>query len=156
MNNDETTLSAVISQDAQVDALLAQHFADMRAGSPEESCHVVTAETLRKTGANLFALRDATGNVCAVGAFQNIDGGVELKSMHTAKAARGNGYGRKVLTHLLSKAKAQGAKQAWLETGTAESFAPARALYKSVGFQNCPPFGSYRDDPLSTFMSLVF
>ncbi|WP_299927723.1 GNAT family N-acetyltransferase [uncultured Pelagimonas sp.] len=150
------SIAKVVSQDAQVDALLARHFADMRAGSPEESCHVVTADTLRDTGAHLFALHDKDGAVCAVGAFQNIDGGVELKSMHTAREARGNGYGRKVLTHLLSQAKAQGAKQAWLETGTAESFAPARALYKSVGFETCPPFGNYRTDPLSTFMTLVF
>ncbi len=156
MTNQIASIDRVVSQDSHVDALLARHFADMRAGSPEESCHVVTAETLRDTGASLFALRDADGAVRAVGAFQAIEGGVELKSMHTAREARGNGYGRMVLTHLLSEAKAQGAKQAWLETGTAESFAPARALYTSIGFQTCPPFGSYHTDPLSTFMTLVF
>jgi putative acetyltransferase len=30
---------------------------------------------------------------------------------------------------------------------------PARALYRSVGFVECPPFGEYAHDPNSVFMS---
>lgn len=41
-----------------------------------------------------------------------------------------------------------------LETGSDPFFAPARALYAKHGFVPCPPFGSYRPDPLSTFMTL--
>ena len=36
-----------------------------------------------------------------------------------------------------------------------EFFAPARAFYARAGFAPCPPFGSYVDDPNSTFMTLV-
>lgn len=32
-------------------------------------------------------------------------------------------------------------------------FAPARALYLRAGFTPCAPFGSYRDDPNSTYLS---
>jgi putative acetyltransferase len=32
-------------------------------------------------------------------------------------------------------------------------FGPARALYAKAGFVTCPPFGSYLDDPNSTFLT---
>ncbi|HEY1847644.1 MAG TPA: hypothetical protein VGG37_00500 [Opitutaceae bacterium] len=41
-----------------------------------------------------------------------------------------------------------------LETGAREYFAPARALYCAHGFVECPPFGDYRPDPNSIFMTL--
>ena len=41
-----------------------------------------------------------------------------------------------------------------LETGAQPSFAAARRLYASEGFAECPPFGDYRPDPNSTFMTL--
>ena len=33
-------------------------------------------------------------------------------------------------------------------------FEPARRLYSKFGFVLCAPFGSYREDPNSTFMTL--
>jgi putative acetyltransferase len=41
----------------------------------------------------------------------------------------------------------------WLETGSTESFIPARRLYASEGFTPCEPFGDYRCDPLSVYMT---
>ena len=35
-----------------------------------------------------------------------------------------------------------------------EAFAPARALYASVGFVPCGPFGDYRESPNSDFMTV--
>jgi putative acetyltransferase len=35
-----------------------------------------------------------------------------------------------------------------------EFFAAARSLYAAAGFVPCGPFGSYVDDPHSTFMTL--
>jgi putative acetyltransferase len=32
-------------------------------------------------------------------------------------------------------------------------FMPARALYVSFGFKNCPPFSDYSEDPNSVFMT---
>ena len=43
-----------------------------------------------------------------------------------------------------------------LETGSWPYFAPARALYARHGFTECGPFGDYREDPNSVFMTLVF
>lgn len=40
-----------------------------------------------------------------------------------------------------------------LETGSMDFFAPARRLYAAAGFAPCAPFGAYRADPNSVFMT---
>jgi len=42
----------------------------------------------------------------------------------------------------------------YLETGRQPAFAPAQALYASAGFTRCGPFGQYRENGNSVFMSL--
>jgi putative acetyltransferase len=42
-----------------------------------------------------------------------------------------------------------------LETGSWSYFAPARALYARHGFVECGPFGNYRLDPHSVFMTMA-
>lgn len=146
-------IARVVARDPDVEALLTHHHALMRATSPEESCHVMTAEALMASGAQVYALRDAAGKVLAVGALKPLGADkVELKSMHTAQTHRGIGLGRQMLDGLLDVARAQGAASAWLETGSAPEFAAARALYHKAGFAECPPFGDYVLDPLSVFM----
>ena len=78
----------------------------------------------------------------------------EIKSMHTAEAARGRGVGRAMLAHLLAVARARGFRRVKLETGTTAAFAPARMLYHSAGFVPCGPFGGYRPSDDNTFMTL--
>jgi putative acetyltransferase len=136
-----------------VRALLMRHLALMRAGSPEESCHVMDPDTLSERGAVLVAAR-AGGPVLGIGALTIIgpEHG-ELKSMHTAAEARGRGVAKAVLQALMDAARTQELTRLSLETGSAEMFAPARALYHRNGFDFCPPFGSYRPDPLSVFMT---
>lgn len=136
-----------------VRALLERHFALMRAGSPEESCHVMDPDTLLENDAILVAARDG-GPVLGIGAMTVIaPGHGELKSMHTATEARGRGVAQAVLTALVDTARTQGLTRLSLETGSAEMFGPARALYARNGFDECPPFGTYVTDPLSVFMT---
>ena len=78
----------------------------------------------------------------------------ELKSMHTAEAARQRGVGRTMLDHLLGVARSRGCERVSLETGSMAAFAPARALYASAGFERCEPFAQYRPSPNSVFMTL--
>ncbi|WP_415404434.1 GNAT family N-acetyltransferase [Tateyamaria sp. SN3-11] len=138
---------------SDVQALLTRHFDLMRASSPEESCHVMEPGALLDRGAVLYAVRD--GDVLlGVGALAQLDAHHgELKSMHTAAQARGRGVGRLILTALLDHARDGGMARVSLETGSAELFAPARALYAAHGFVTCPPFGAYVHDPLSVFMT---
>ncbi|MBT5110071.1 MAG: hypothetical protein HOM25_15440 [Rhodospirillaceae bacterium] len=74
--------------------------------------------------------------------------------MHTAHAHRGAGVARRLLTHILGVTRGRSYAHISLETGSMDEFAPARALYAGFGFQYCPPFGSYREDPNSVFMTL--
>ncbi|MEO0401933.1 MAG: GNAT family N-acetyltransferase [Pseudomonadota bacterium] len=136
-----------------VKALLLRHFDLMRASSPEESSHVMQPGALMDKGAVLFAARD-TGTLLGVGALAQLDAlHGELKSMHTAEQARGRGVGQAILRALLDHARAQGLTRVSLETGSADLFAPARALYARQGFVYCPPFGAYVEDPHSVFMT---
>jgi putative acetyltransferase len=91
----------------------------------------------------------------AVGALRMLDAGhAEVKSMHTAESARGQRIGRAMLQHLLDVARARGVRRVSLETGTTEVFAPARRLYRQMGFEPCAPFGSYGDSPFNICMTL--
>jgi putative acetyltransferase len=73
----------------------------------------------------------------------------EIKSMHTAEAARGRGIGRAMLTHLLDVARGRGFRRVSLDTGTTAAFAPARALYQSAGFVPCGTADLARRPPTS-------
>lgn len=100
----------------------------------------------------MFSFR-ADGSLLGIGAIKRLDlGHAEIKSMHTAEAARGRGIGRAILTHLLEVACSEGLRRVSLETGSTSGFAPARALYCSAGFVPCGPFGDYqpRQDNVST------
>jgi putative acetyltransferase len=50
--------------------------------------------------------------------------------------------------------RARGYRALFLETGRHPAFGPAQALYRSVGFRECGPFGSYTENGNSVFMSL--
>ncbi len=75
----------------------------------------------------------------------------EIKSMRSSPAARGKGIGRYILDHLMSEARRRGYRKVSLETGSMPFFEPARALYRSFGFRECPPFANYVADPNSVF-----
>ena len=66
---------------------------------------------------------------------------------------RGTGAGRALLRHIVAQARERGIRSLWLETGSADAFISARALYASEGFVPCGPFEGYAPDPLSTFMT---
>jgi putative acetyltransferase len=147
------SVSQATVDDADVQALLMRHFDLMRASSPKESCHVMRPDALLYRGVLLYVARDSS-DVVGVGALAQLDAQHgELKSMHTAAEARGRGVGRAILAALLLAARDQGMTRVSLETGVADMFAPARALYAAHGFEECPPFGAYIPDPLSVFMT---
>lgn len=150
-----TTLTVTdVSPDApDVRGLLERHFQLMRATSPEESCHVIAPDAVCDADLVMMGVQKS-GVLLAIGAFKAIGADTaELKSMHTAKEARGQGAARQLLTALLERAQKQGHTQIYLETGSGPEFSPARALYASTGFKACPPFGDYTLDPLSAFMT---
>ena len=42
----------------------------------------------------------------------------------------------------------------FIETGSGKFFEPARKLFKSCGFEECDPFGHYKNDPNSCYMKI--
>jgi putative acetyltransferase len=134
--------------------LLAMHLAFGNAHSPPEDVHALDVDALVDPAITFLSYR-VDDEVLAVGALKDLgDGHGELKSMHTTAAARGRGIGRAMVEHLLGLARERGMTRVSLETGTPEPFAPARALYASVGFEPCAPFGAYALSDYSTYLTL--
>lgn len=139
--------------DPQIAALLTAHLQDMHATSPADSVHALNLDALRQPEVRFWAAWQGD-RLLGCGALKRLDGAhAEIKSMRTDAAARGRGVGRSVLRQLMADARAQGVRRLSLETGTHAFFAPAHALYRSEGFVDCGPFGSYALDPHSHFMT---
>lgn len=137
---------------ADVRALLAQHFAEMRSESPPEACHVLPLAGLQGPEIRFISLRSASGDLLAVGALKSIgpDHG-EIKSMRTHPDALGRGAGGAMLAHLTAIARQMGMRRLSLETGNSPLFAAANRLYQREGFERTGPFGDYRDTPFTCF-----
>ena len=140
--------------DPDVQALLAHHFAEMRADSPPEACHVLPAQSLRSPDIRFFTARGSAGEILGVGALQALEPGHgEVKSMRTAPGALGRGIGRAILDRLMAEARASGMTRLSLETGNSPLFDAANGLYLNSGFTRCEPFGCYKPTPFTHFYS---
>jgi putative acetyltransferase len=134
--------------------LLQRHLAFAHANTPPEDVHALDVDGLLDPAVTLFSFR-RDGELLGVGALKQLDRHhAELKSMHTAQAARGRGVGRTMLGHLIGVARERGCRRVSLETGSMDAFAPARSLYASAGFRPCGPFCDYSASQSSTFMTL--
>lgn len=141
-------------REPDITTLLSTHLTFANEHSPPEHVHALDIEGLSAADVAFYSLREA-GALLAVGAIREIDPGQgEIKSMHTASAARGRGVGRLMLNHLLEVARRRGYSRVSLETGTMDAFAPARRLYESAGFEVTPPFAPYWDNEYSVCMTL--
>ncbi len=137
----------------ELSLLMARHTRAMHADTPPDSIHMMDAGQLAAPGISFFVMRDE-GVPVAMGAFKAISAGhAEIKSMHVLDEARGRGLARALLDHLIAEARTAGIRRLSLETGAQASFAPARALYEAAGFDYCPPFEGYGEDPMSVFMT---
>ena len=141
-------------QAADVGALLERHLAFANGHSPPEDVHALDVAGLLDPAITFYGFR-RNGELLAVGALKRLDSEhAELKSMHTAEAARGRGIGRAMLDHLIGVARERSFRRVSLETGSMAAFAPARAMYTRAGFSECGPFGDYFPSRNSIFMTL--
>ena len=138
----------------EVHALLREHLANMYELSPPESVHALDLSKLRSPDITFWSVWEGA-TLIGCGALKEMSATeAEIKSMRTPKAMRRRGAGRAVLTHIIDVATARGYKRLSLETGSQDGFIPARTLYESFGFAYCGPFGDYKPDPNSMFMTL--
>ncbi|MDQ0722581.1 putative acetyltransferase [Paenibacillus sp. W4I10] len=137
----------------QVKALIAEHLQGMAADSPPESIHALNLDGLKKPEITFWCAWEAD-DLLGCGAIKELDPEhAELKSMRTASAHLRKGVARKILAHILEFAVERDYKRVSLETGSMDSFIPARKLYEEFGFQYCEPFADYTLDPNSVFMT---
>jgi putative acetyltransferase len=137
----------------EIAGFLDEHVRQMHAISPPESVHALDLEALRASGITFWSAHDE-GVLVGCGALKRLDATHgELKSMRTATARRGRGYGSLLLAHIIEEARTTGLTRLSLETGAEDFFRPARRLYEKFGFERCAPFADYRPDPLSVFMT---
>lgn len=136
-------------------ALLARHLEFVNEHCPPEDVHALDLTGLLAEDISFFSVRES-GQILTLGALKQLDRQHgELKSMHTAQAARGRGAGRAMLDHLVVVARSRGYRRLSLQTGSTGPFASARALYASAGFITCASFAGYRPSPHSAYMTLA-
>lgn len=140
--------------DPRVIALLETHLTHARAETAPGSAHALDLSGLQSPDIDFWTLWDGR-TLLATGALKRLSANHgEVKSMHTAQSHRGKGAGGAMLRHIIAAARDQGLKRLSLETGSSDYFKPAHALYSKYGFVDCGPFGNYRDDPNSVFLTL--
>ncbi|MFG3228375.1 GNAT family N-acetyltransferase [Kitasatospora sp. NPDC048194] len=137
----------------EIAEFLAEHVREMRSITPPESTHALDLDGLRRPEVTFWSVLDGP-ELVGCGALKQLGGGhAELKSMRTSARRKRSGVASLLLAHIIAQARARGCTRLSLETGSAEFFRPARELYRKFGFEECGPFGEYRPDPHSTFMT---
>ena len=138
----------------EVVALLEEHLANMYELSPPEQVFALDLNKLRAPDITFWTIwRDS--ELLGCGALKELSAAHgEIKSMRTPAKSRGRGAGRAMLNHIVATARHRGYETLSLETGSHPAFQAAQSMYRSVGFQYSGPFGTYRENSNSVFMSL--
>jgi putative acetyltransferase len=138
---------------AEIRALLGEHLRSMHRLSPPESVHALDLDKLGQPDVTFWTIWSGS-ELLGCGALRELTPKHgEIKSMRTAAAHRRKGAARAILTHIVQEAMLRSYERLSLETGSMEAFEPAQRLYESFGFSYCAPFGDYREDPNSVFMT---
>lgn len=136
----------------EVLALLEEHLRNMYELSPPDKVFAFDANELRAPDVTLWTAWDG-GTLLGCAALKELSPTAgEVKSMRTPSRLRRRGAGRALLAHVLDVCRARGYREVFLETGVHPAFTAAQTLYRSVGFEDCGPFGSYTDNGNSVFM----
>lgn len=134
------------------EALIAELDAQLEQLYPAMSRHGYSVDKLIAQEVVFFVVRD-DGVPVGCGGVQLFDEGYgEIKRMYVRPAYRGRGYAKLMLDHLADYTRQHGAPLLRLETGIHQR--AAIALYERAGFKSIPPFGEYREDPLSRFYEM--
>lgn len=138
----------------EIAALLEEHLRNMNEFSPPESVHALDLCRLRAPEITFWTAWHG-GDLLGCGALKELDAQHgEIKSVRTARVHLRKGVAAMMLQHIVEEAKRRAYRRLSLETGSMDAFIPARTLYARFGFTVCAPFGSYREDPNSVFMTL--
>lgn len=133
--------------------LIKEHLYNMSLQSPPESVHALDLNNLRKPDITFWSMWEQ-GELLGIGALKELDSQHgEIKSMRTSSKHLRKGVAKRMLEYIIEEAKKRNYNRISLETGSMAAFLPAQRLYESSGFQYCPPFSNYVEDPNSLFMT---
>ena len=116
---------------------------------PVESRHGLSVDRLLEEQVDFFVARQENTPVGCGGLKFFGREYAELKRMYIRPQYQGLGLGKKILVHLEEYARTRGINILRLETGIHQQ--SAIGLYRRMGYQEIPPFGNYKEDPLSLF-----
>ncbi|MEM8877436.1 MAG: GNAT family N-acetyltransferase [Pseudomonadota bacterium] len=135
-------------------AALVDRHAEFCAGTaPAESQHRLERDELAAPDITVWQA-SVDGQLVGMAALKALGPlGGEVKSMHTVAEARGQGVGEALLSTIKTAGRQRGYPALWLETGAHPDFDRARKFYAANCFEETPPFGTYRLDPHSVFMT---
>jgi putative acetyltransferase len=134
---------------AEAQALIQELEGELAPFYPSESRHGYSVAKLLPEAVAFFLIReDGVPAGCGGVKFVGTEYG-EVKRMYVRPQYRGLGLARQMLDHLADCTKNQGIHVLRLETGIHQR--DAIRLYEGMGFQRIPPFGEYKEDPLSRF-----
>ena len=60
-----------------------------------------------------------------------------------------------MVNHLINEAKKLNIKRLSIETGAGDFFLPARKLFNKCEFKECQPFGHYKEDVNSVYLTKI-
>ena len=144
-----TVISAERADTADARLLISELEAHLDPLYPRTSRHGYSVEKLMQQAVAFFVSRQ-DGILAGCGGiefFGNEYG--EIKRIYVRPQFRGLGLARLMLNHLAAYVQERKVNLLRLETGIHQK--EAIALYEGMGFQQIPPFGSYKADPLSRF-----
>ncbi len=130
-------------------ALIAELESHLEPLYPSASRHGYSVDKMIREGVAFFVIR-ADGAPVGCGGVQiyGTEYG-EIKRMYVRPQHRGAGHAKRMLDHLADYARGRGVALLRLETGIHQE--EAIGLYEHAGFKRIPPFGEYKDDPLSRY-----
>lgn len=146
-------LARLAADDPRLGPLIGELDAYLASLYPSESNHLQSVEALSGKGALLIGVVGEDDALLGCGAVLAMsDDGLygEVKRVYVRPRYRGRGLSKAIMRHLEMHLLDAGLRVARLETGVHQH--EALALYRRLGYRCRPPFGAYREDPLSVFM----
>ena len=116
---------------------------------PPDSCHLDSIETLQNENAYFYGVVE-NEEIVAIGSVKIFPNYGELKRIFVPPTQRRKGLAKKIIDKLETLLISKDIFLSKLETGPYSK--DAISLYEKLGYSICGKFGTYKDDPLSTFM----
>ena len=139
--------------DEKVNELLKKHFVELRSVSPAGSTHVLDIDGLKDKTIKFWSIWD-NEDLIGCGAIKILsENHGEFKSIRVHDRFREKGFGKKIISILISKSRDIGLTNVFIETGSGKFFEPARKLFKNTNFKPCEPFAHYKKDINSLYLT---